>query len=618
MTDSAKKRLAIDLEEIERQLRQTAQQAQPSSYAPPATPGLAKGDPLAELARIVGQDDPFRAILSADRAGVQPRRVDPEFDDVFARATPRPAHQPEPYPPQDHGRDDYGRDGYAPYDEAAPDPRAYDAQPYPEEPYLDGPYAERPYSDPRHASHQEWREPDAWDAPPAPPEADAHREAAYDHEYAPRQADARYAAAPIPGDFDAYLDEAQTGRAPAAYRGAQAYAARPDDRDDLYADEPAYDRYAEDELYPEDAPYADERPVAREPERRSRRKLALVGAVLGVSVIGVAAAFVFSGDRAAPGDPPLILAEEGPLKVEPQNPGGVEIPDQDRQIFERAGEEETRVVDREEQPVDVAAVARQSPRVVLPPPAASQLSRADDPIAQALAGAIAPSDELQPSAVVSAAVAELGEPRRVRTVTVRPDGTIVRNEQAIAFTQAPSASGEPAPRGEQPPAAIVPSAPWRAPALPQVAQNAAPAPAPEPSPAQIAAVPSPVAPTQAPPPPAAAPLALTGAARPAPPAPQQTASVSAAPAAVAPTAIGGGYAVQLGIRDSQARAEQAFAQFRDRYSSLLGGASPIIMRAEVNGSTVYRVRVGPYALGDANTLCERIKGAGGDCFVARN
>ena len=38
------------------------------------------------------------------------------------------------------------------------------------------------------------------------------------------------------------------------------------------------------------------------------------------------------GDRGAP---PLITAERGPIKVQPENPGGVEVPDQDKLIYER-------------------------------------------------------------------------------------------------------------------------------------------------------------------------------------------------------------------------------------------------------------------------------------------
>ncbi len=47
MAEVSKSRLALDLEEIERQLSHSAPQ-----------PGSSRNDPLAELARIVGQDDP--------------------------------------------------------------------------------------------------------------------------------------------------------------------------------------------------------------------------------------------------------------------------------------------------------------------------------------------------------------------------------------------------------------------------------------------------------------------------------------------------------------------------------------------------------------------------------
>ncbi len=38
------------------------------------------------------------------------------------------------------------------------------------------------------------------------------------------------------------------------------------------------------------------------------------------------------GDRGAP---PIITAEKGPIRVEPENPGGVTVPDQDKLIYER-------------------------------------------------------------------------------------------------------------------------------------------------------------------------------------------------------------------------------------------------------------------------------------------
>jgi cell division protein FtsN len=44
------------------------------------------------------------------------------------------------------------------------------------------------------------------------------------------------------------------------------------------------------------------------------------------------------GDRGAP---PIITAEQGPIRIQPENPGGVEVPDQDKLIYERIAGAET-------------------------------------------------------------------------------------------------------------------------------------------------------------------------------------------------------------------------------------------------------------------------------------
>ena len=59
------------------------------------TRGSGKADPLAELARIVGQDDPFRALLQARDAQVAGRtRVEPSFGEAPA----------QPYAPQTYAQ----------------------------------------------------------------------------------------------------------------------------------------------------------------------------------------------------------------------------------------------------------------------------------------------------------------------------------------------------------------------------------------------------------------------------------------------------------------------------------------------------------------------------------
>lgn len=101
------------------------------------------------------------------------------------------------------------------------------------------------------------------------------------------------------------------------------------------------------------------------------------------------------------------------------------------------------------------------------------------------------------------------------------------------------------------------------------------------------------------------------------PAPQQVASVQpVAPAAAETTAIGG-FSVQLGLANSEAAAQTSFASFQRKYSDL-AGMPALIRKAEVNGSTIYRVRVGPLSKEEASSLCSKLQGQGGQCFVAKN
>jgi cell division septation protein DedD len=98
------------------------------------------------------------------------------------------------------------------------------------------------------------------------------------------------------------------------------------------------------------------------------------------------------------------------------------------------------------------------------------------------------------------------------------------------------------------------------------------------------------------------------------------AGVAAATAATAPAAAEapvGGFSVQIGVRNSEGDARAAFSQMQQKYSEL-GGQPALIRKAEVNGSTIYRVRVGPMSKEDASSLCTKLQGSGGQCFVAKN
>ena len=501
-------RAPIDFDAFERDLRQAAQN-QPDSPAGSPAP---KADPLAELARIVGQDDPFRALLEArqvrggDRpadaaAGRQGGRVEPSFHD-------------------------------------------------------------------------------------APESGDSGHEAAQQSGLSPADA------------FDQYLASVEHG---------------------AFAD----DGGAHPQGHAQDpAAFADKPPsgyrafIARQP----RKRLVQVGAALGILGLSVGGALAVKGLRSggADGGPVTVLADKTPLKVAPQAADGVEIPDQNKQIYDRnAKDGQIKVVNREEQPLDVAQAARAS------------------------AGRNGGSGATTPGNTAML-TDSLGEPRRVRTVAVKPDtppASVAQSqaaEQAAASkpAQAPAQSPAQPQREASAQAAREPISPIPTMTMPDASTTATPAAATrrpsrtlastsapgKPEPAQAEA--SEAAPPAADPAPASRkPAKRVAAVGPESAAVTETPADAAASgethAAAASTASVGGYSVQLGVRNSEADARAAFKQMQTKYSQL-GGKPELIRQAEVDGKSLYRVRVGPLAKNEATSLCTALKGAGGQCFVAKN
>ena len=74
---------------------------------------------------------------------------------------------------------------------------------------------------------------------------------------------------------------------------------------------------------------------------------------------------------------------------------------------------------------------------------------------------------------------------------------------------------------------------------------------------------------------------------------------------------------ELGVRGSAGDAQTALREMQRKYSQL-AGKPELIRQAEVNGKTIYRVRVGPLAKNEAASLCSALQGEGGQCFVAKN
>jgi len=145
--------------------------------------------------------------------------------------------------------------------------------------------------------------------------------------------------------------------------------------------------------------------------------------------------------------------------------------------------------------------------------------------------------------------------------------------------------------------------------------EAAPAPAPSPVPSKVMAPPP--QPLKQPAP-AVAPPAQQAAPKPAP------ATVAAAPTAVqAPGAYKpafsayGDHVVQIAATSSEGAALAEWNKLTKAYPDLLTGGEKFIQQADVNGKTVYRVRVGSFASkADASQFCAAFKAKGGNCYPA--
>ncbi|MCX7329414.1 MAG: SPOR domain-containing protein [Hyphomicrobiales bacterium] len=600
MSNQTKARFAVDLDDLERQLRVTAG----------TQPKIQSSDPLAELARIVGQDDPFKAMFADKRAlapaGSAPSvpappvyapagapltggRIEPSLDallrDLDARSAPRPA-------------------AAAPMAAAPVTPVASSATP--SQDMLDefdrllqselrgtaGPSASAQAGTGHSIADVHELRTDDLMASPFEPET----------ETVPRHD----GTATGPRDLDA--DDAG-----ARHHEPDLSARHPDE---TFTDA-SRTGYAAQDDYPEPPTGPQEDMRSLEPQQ-PRKGLVIACVLLGVAALGIGAIVGLRGmsgpsGGAGSGEVPIVRAETGPAKVQPQNPGGVEIPNQNKQIYERTPEPkpaDTRVVTREEQPMDVQATARAAARVILPPPGTPASSTpAVEPSGTPANGnggqlASVPPAGTNPQAANPQAA--LGEPRRVRTISVRPDGTIAPSPgSTMVASLPPVAPTAPAPRPVvAPPVSSQPVSSEPVSSQPAPAQTVATAPR--------AAPPRPAAPA---PTPAAPERVQTAAASPSAPVSLRPA---AAPAA-APAATGSGFMVQLGAPGSEAEARSSFASLQRRYADQLAGESPTIRRADLgNGRTVYRLRVGPFSSEDAAQKCEALKAAGGQCFVARN
>lgn len=469
-----------------------------------------QGDPLAELARLIGQNDSYSNFAQGQSGqhGVQhpaqpPRGAAAEWQQPH---DPR-GHAPETYRgAQEMPRGDYGAPAqYAP-------------------PAQDHYYETQNYGAHRHDGGGR--------ADPA-----GYGAQAYGDQYGYQQGAADPFAGPQPSP--AYGQPDDYGY------GSNAYQRMPHDPD----------------MYEDSAP------------ARRRGGMLTVMAVLALAVLGTAGAFAYravfsdSGPRLAP---PVIKADTTPSKVAPttttQTASG-------KQIYDRVGDrnQQERVVSREETPVDMAQSP--PPRVVLS--TAGQNPVAPAPAQAVTAPAFASSATAAPAASSSGTAST--EPKKVRTLTIRPDQPETAPTSRTAQTTSADHQSAPTPtRGAPTTRAVTASSDPNAPLslVPQPTSTRS-------APARVASV------------------------------PQQTASA---------TPGGGAYSVQVTSQRSEAEAQTAYRALQAKYPGVLADRQVMIRRADLGEKGIYyRAQVGPFGSSDqASEFCGNLKAAGGQCVVQRN
>ncbi|TPK52833.1 MULTISPECIES: SPOR domain-containing protein [unclassified Mesorhizobium] len=397
--------------------------------------------------------------------------------------------------------------------------------------------------------------------------------------------------------------------------------------DDFAVDELDYDPELDEAM---SVPGLAEREAGGSPRRRGLLIAAIVGAVV---VTGGLGAFALSpGGQGGSDAPVLVKADNAPIKVKPENPGGAVVPNQDNKVYDAVAKGakpaepvQQKLVTNVEEPVDVAA--KDPARAVDLSPDQTAADMADGDGGDAPTAVAAPANNAAPAAKSEDRIAQVLQdvdkganpdvvavaPRKVRTMVVKSDGSLVpREDPAPAAPKVAAVEPvDPAPQH------VAPSAQADADQTGTVAPDAAQAddepalkPVAEPkaeAKAQSANTPAkvPVAPQR----PSDQPVDVVGEVK-----PDQVASISPA----APSTGGGSWSMQIASQPTVESAQSTYQDLQRRYGGVLSGRTANIVKAEIAGKgTFYRVRVPAQSRNDAINLCTSYKAAGGNCFVSR-
>jgi hypothetical protein len=316
------------------------------------------------------------------------------------------------------------------------------------------------------------------------------------------------------------------------------------------------------------------------PQTRRYGGLATALALIGCAMLGTVGAYAYRSyyghhDPAQP--PPVITADNStPAKIVPTT---AVDPQSNKPVQDWRTTAKEQLVSKQEEPVTLKELGTQAaPRVVLPAPVAPAQAAPTQwgSTPTSAMGATPPNDSKSSN-----------EPKRVRTVTIRPDGNDPSGRPV--GTLPPMASQSP---GNANARQVTPPAPRAA----APARNGS-------GPVSLEAQP------WARDPDAAAAGNSRIAAAPTPPTRTTPESNSS-----------GAFLVQLSSQKTESDARASFRSLQAKFPNELGDRQPIVRRADLGSKGVYyRTMVGPFGSAqEASRFCASYKAAGGQCVVPGN
>ena len=320
----------------------------------------------------------------------------------------------------------------------------------------------------------------------------------------------------------------------------------------------------------------------------SRSFSVILGVALGVAVAAGAGWYFLKGSGLTftPGEVGFIKADPTPYKIRPENPGGMQVENQDKLVYDRVAKGNAPArVENLLPPAEEPKAPPPKPKVEAPPePVKTEVAKAEPPKVEAPANTEpakieppkAEAAKVEPAAKASevAKAAELPKPAPVSVPAKEAAKPATPEADPLAAAVAAATGGRTSATGS---IAVAP-------------QSAAPA-----------------ATTPTTTPPAAAPPTTS--------APPQVAAAQPSPAPGA----SGGFQIQLASVLSEQAAQAEWNRISGKHKDILGGFMPAVSKADLGERGVfYRLRTGPLAdKAAADALCASLAAVNVGCIVIK-